>query len=108
MVVRMVTFEVQLRGYSRMEVDQLIARAVLTVGGGVLGTGAPAGATGGRFPTDIPLPNGWRPEGLTIGRGTSFYVGSLVDGAVFRGDLATGRGGVLVPGTPGTAKTGLQ
>jgi hypothetical protein len=85
-----------------------VALALFTISAGVVGIGSPVAATGGRFPADIPLPNGWRPEGLTIGRGTSFYVGSLVDGAVFRGDLATGRGGVFIPGTPGTAKTGLQ
>jgi streptogramin lyase len=84
---------------------------------GVIGFAGPATAASSRhctFPASIPLPNlpqqpgGWRPEGLTIGRGTSFYVGSLADGAVFRGDLCTGRGGVLVAGTPGTAKTGLK
>jgi sugar lactone lactonase YvrE len=31
-----------------------------------------------------------------------------VDGAVFRGNLATGRGAVFIPGTAGTAKTGLK
>ncbi|HKT04832.1 MAG TPA: superoxide dismutase [Rugosimonospora sp.] len=81
--------------------------ALLALGTGVLGAGAPASASG-RFPADIPLPNGWQPEGLTVGRGTSFYVGSRATGAVFRGDLATGRGQVLVPGTPGSAKTGLK
>jgi streptogramin lyase len=81
--------------------------ALIAMGAGVIGTSSPATAGSGRFPADIPLPNGWRPEGFTIGRGTSFYVGSLVDGAVFRGDLATGTGRVFVPGTPGTAKTGL-
>jgi sugar lactone lactonase YvrE len=85
-----------------------VALALFTLGAVVIGTGNPAGATAGRFPVDIPLPNGWRPEGLTIGMGTNFYVGSLVDGAVFRGNLATGRGDVFIPGTPGTAKTGLK
>src|SRR5437660_11829947 len=83
---------------------------VLATGAFAVASAAPAVAsdTGGRFPVSIPLPNGWQPEGFTIGRGTSFYVGSLVDGAVFRGDLATGRGRVFIPGTPGTAKTGLK
>jgi sugar lactone lactonase YvrE len=85
-----------------------LALALLTLGTGLLGTGDPAGANGGRFPADIPLPNGWLPEGLTIGHGTTFYVGSRANGAIFRGDLATGRGDVFIPGTPGTAKTGLK
>ncbi|MEK8109113.1 hypothetical protein NKG94_38905 [Micromonospora sp. M12] len=29
-----------------------------------------------------------------------------MDGAVWRGDLRTGRGSVLIPGTPGTDKAG--
>jgi sugar lactone lactonase YvrE len=60
------------------------------------------------FPAIIDLPNGWRPEGIATGRGTSFYVGSLANGAIFRGDLRTGLGAVFVAGTPGTQKTGLE
>ncbi|SCG48642.1 SMP-30/gluconolactonase/LRE family protein [Micromonospora coxensis] len=70
-------------------------------------TGGPAAATGA-FPTTISLPDGFAPEGLTIGRGTTVYVGSILDGAVWRGDLRTGRGAVFIPGTPGTDKAGLK
>ncbi|HVD27492.1 MAG TPA: superoxide dismutase [Mycobacteriales bacterium] len=71
---------------------------------------APAGATGGRqlFPKVIALPDGFRPEGIATGRGTAFYVGSLRDGSVYRGDLVTGRGSILVPGQEGNALTGLE
>ncbi len=76
------------------------------------GTAAVAGAgpaTAGRaLPETIALPDGFQPEGFTVGRGTSFYVGSLAGGAVFRGDLVTGRGGILVLGTAGAMKTGLK
>src|SRR5205814_1694847 len=76
------------------------------------GTAAVAGSVpasaGSRFPASISIPNGFQPEGFTIGRGTSFYVGSLAGGAVFRGDLATGHGAILVPPTDGAAKTGLK
>jgi sugar lactone lactonase YvrE len=60
------------------------------------------------FPVRIPLPNGFQPEGLSIGRGTSFYVGSLDGGRIYRGDLRTGRGQVLVGATAGTGKTGTK
>lgn len=71
--------------------------------------GPPATAHPARpFPSRIALPNGFTPEGLTIGRGTTVYVGSILDGAVWRGDLRTGRGSVLIPGTPGTDKAGLK
>jgi sugar lactone lactonase YvrE len=52
---------------------------------------APA-AAGGRFPDTIPLPNGWQPEGIATGKGNSFYAGSRATGAIFKGDLRTGRG----------------
>lgn len=71
---------------------------------------AGAAATAGQqlFPKVISLPNGFRPEGITTGRGASFYAGSLVDGAIYRGDVVTGRGAVLVPGVAGRAATGLE
>jgi sugar lactone lactonase YvrE len=59
------------------------------------------------FPRTIPLPSGWAPEGIAIGRGTTFYAGSLASGAVFRGDLRTGRGRVLVPAASGRSAVGL-
>jgi hypothetical protein len=58
---------------------------------------SPAGA-GDPFPEIVPLPDGFRPEGIDIGKGTTFYVGSIPTGAVYRGDLRTGEGEVLVPG----------
>ncbi|MBQ0981199.1 MULTISPECIES: SMP-30/gluconolactonase/LRE family protein [unclassified Micromonospora] len=81
----------------------LVAAATLVT------VGAPATAHPAKpFPARIALPNGFTPEGLTIGRGTTVYVGSILDGAVWRGDLRTGRGSVLIPGTPGTDKAGLK
>src|SRR5262245_37461018 len=32
------------------------------------------------FPSRIDLPDGWQPEGITAGRGTTAYVGSLATG----------------------------
>lgn len=60
------------------------------------------------FPSRIALPDGFSPEGLTIGRGTTVYVGSVGNGAVWRGDVRTGRGSVLIPGAPGREKAGLK
>jgi sugar lactone lactonase YvrE len=56
---------------------------------------APA-AAGGRYPETIPLPNGWQPEGIATGKGQSFYAGSRATGAIYKGNLKTGRGDVLV------------
>ncbi|MGC4748771.1 SMP-30/gluconolactonase/LRE family protein [Micromonospora sp. DT201] len=81
----------------------LVAAATLAT----VGTPATAHPTK-PFPARIALPNGFTPEGLTIGRGKTVYVGSVLDGAVWRGDLRTGRGSVLIPGTPGNSKAGLK
>jgi hypothetical protein len=63
---------------------------------------ATAGATSrAGFPGTIPLPDGWQPEGIAAGRGTSLYVGSIPTGAVWKADARTGQGDVLVPGQPG-------
>jgi hypothetical protein len=42
------------------------------------------------FPSHIALPNGWAPEGIAAGAGTTAYVGSLADGGIARVDLRTG------------------
>jgi hypothetical protein len=57
----------------------------------------PLAATGAKRPAHINLPNGWQPEGIAIGTGNTFYVGSIPTGRVWRGDLRTGQGSVLVP-----------
>jgi sugar lactone lactonase YvrE len=66
-----------------------------------------AGATAQPFPEIIPLPNGFQPEGIARGRGSTAFVGSLGGGAVYRVDLRTGAGEILVPGT-GTSAVGLS
>lgn len=65
-------------------------------------------AAAGPFPGVISLPNGFRPEGISIGNGGTFYVGSLADGAVYRGNLRTGAGAVLVPPQSGRVSVGLE
>lgn len=60
------------------------------------------------FPTRIELPNGFRPEGITFGRGSTFYVGGILTGAIYRADARTGEGAVLVPPQEGRAAAGLK
>jgi len=69
---------------------------------------AHAPAQADTFPAVIELPTGFQPEGIAIGKGTTFYVGSLVDGAIYAGDLRTGEGSVLVPGDPDRVAVGLD
>ena len=59
-------------------------------------------------PTRIALPNGFGPEGIAIGKGPRFYVGSIATGAIYRGSLVTGRGAVLVPARTGRQAIGLD
>jgi sugar lactone lactonase YvrE len=60
------------------------------------------------FPAVIQLPTGFQPEGIEVGRGTTFFVGSVANGAIFRGDLRTGTGSILVPGAAGKSATGIE
>jgi len=60
------------------------------------------------FPEVIQLPTGFQPEGIARGSGPTFYVGSIPTGAVFRGDLRTGRGDLLVPGRVGRSAIGIE
>ena len=62
------------------------------------------------FPPTIALPNGFQPEGIAIGTGDTFYVGSIPTGAVYKGSLRTGKGAIVVPGVTDGSRgaTGLE
>lgn len=62
----------------------------------LLWTTTPAGAAS--FPETVALPDGFAPEGIAVGRGHTFYTGSLAGAGVWRGDLRTGDGQPLVSG----------
>ncbi len=68
----------------------------------------PATAGAGTFPDLIRLPDGWQPEGIAAGRGSSLYVGSIPTGAIWKADARTGQGEVLVEGREGRAATGIK
>ena len=59
------------------------------------------------FPGTVSLPDAWEAEGVAAGRGTEVYAGSLATGAVWKADLRTGEGSVLVEDNPGGAAVGL-
>lgn len=66
------------------------------------------GAAGQAFPARIALPDGFQPEGVAGGGGTTLFAGSLVDGAIWRGDARTGTGSVFVAGVAGRVAVGLE
>jgi hypothetical protein len=58
------------------------------------------------WPDLIPIPVGFEPEGIELGKNQDFFVGTLSfsgnltnSGAIYKGNLATGEGQVLVPPT---------
>ena len=69
------------------------------------------------FPDLVSLPDGFQPEGIATGRGSDVYVGSLgrqstggafIDGgAIYKADLRTGEGSVLVQSREGRTAIGL-
>ncbi|MFC7306758.1 SMP-30/gluconolactonase/LRE family protein [Streptomyces monticola] len=77
---------------------------------GPLGASARAAETApAARPTLIPLPDGFRPEGVTIGSRPYAYFGSIAHGGVYRADLTTGRGRTVVEGQgPGHPVIGLK
>src|SRR5690349_3344223 len=58
-------------------------------------------------PGIITLPVGFQPEGIAA-RDNFIYVGSIPTGAVYRADITTGAGSVLVPSQAGRAAIGLK
>jgi len=82
-------------------------RRVLLLLLAIVAVAAPAATAKTAFPDVISLPNGWMPEGIAI-HGSTFYAGSRANGAVFAGDLRTGKGSILVQGVSGRVATGLK
>jgi sugar lactone lactonase YvrE len=64
-------------------------------------------STDAAFPNRINLPDGFQPEGIA-NADEQFYVGSIPTGAVYRGNLRTGKGAILVPAEAGRSAIGLK
>ena len=59
------------------------------------------------LPERIDLPRGWQPEGITTD-GRSLYVGSLKNGALWKGSPRSTRGQVLAKGRKGRVAVGVD
>ncbi|PAZ12789.1 superoxide dismutase [Streptomyces sp. SA15] len=78
---------------------RLLTTAAALSGAALLGGTAHAAETGQHaWPAQFPLPDGFQPEGITIGTKPFAYFGSLANGDIYRASLATGRGSVLSKG----------
>jgi sugar lactone lactonase YvrE len=82
-----------------------LTRIVLCVALALVVTAAAAARP---FPDVIALPTGFQPEGIAVGKGHTFFVGSIPTGDVYRGDLRTGQGSILVDAQAGRSATGLE
>ncbi|MGW0863021.1 SMP-30/gluconolactonase/LRE family protein [Streptomyces sp. NPDC002611] len=84
--------------------------ALAAAGTGTVSAQASSGAStrASAWPSEFPLPDGWLPEGITIGSRPYAYMGSRADGSIYRTDLRTGEGGVLHRGAAGLASIGLK
>ena len=67
---------------------QLLSVAIITVLAGPAVAAPP--------PSSIPLPDDFQPEGIAVGEGNTFYVGSLRDGDIYRGSLRSGEGSTFI------------
>ena len=67
-----------------------------------------ATAVGQSVPDRIDLPDGWQPEGIAAGAGSTLYVGSIPTGAVRRINARTGTSRTLVRAREGRAAIGLK
>ncbi|MFG2362992.1 SMP-30/gluconolactonase/LRE family protein [Streptomyces mirabilis] len=80
----------------------LVAALVVATGAGR------ASAASATWPTEFPLPDGFLPEGITIGAEPYAYMGSRANGAVYRTDLRTGEGKVIHEGGTGLVSVGMK
>jgi len=66
-------------------------------------------ALAGTFPDRIPLPKGFQPEGITIGRHATAYLGSLANGDIYAVSLRTGERRLISEGLgPNFPSVGLK
>ncbi|WP_405663970.1 SMP-30/gluconolactonase/LRE family protein [Streptomyces sp. RK9] len=98
----------ELSGPARRTVLVGAVASAVALAAGTDTASARAASGGGDWPATFPLPNGFRPEGIAIGRAPYAYLGSLGTGAVYRADLRTGRGELLHPGVPGVPAVGMK
>src|SRR5215210_59598 len=86
----------------------LIALALVLSAAVAVPAVAHQGKSKGNRPDVIALPNGFQPEGIATGRGSSFYVGSIPTGDIYKGDLRTGEGDVFIKAPAGRSATGIK
>ena len=87
---------------SNWRVTGLVVLALLLAAPGQAAAALPG------WPEVIALPNGFQPEGVVMGYGTTIYAGSLATGAIYQADVRTGEGSLLVGAQAGRTAVGLS
>ena len=59
-------------------------------------------------PNSVALPADFAPEGIAAGPGSTFYVGSLATGDIYRGDFRSGKGQIFVTAPSGGQAVGIK
>ncbi len=90
--------------YTRTSIGPRRRLAVAAIASGLMLVPAVAAA---QAPDRIELPAGMAPEGITTD-GSSLFVGSLSNGAIWRGDPASGSGELLAEGAEGRVTVGID
>jgi hypothetical protein len=93
----------------RRPIISMLAVLALLLGlAGLTAPGASANRGHGHSLVDtVPLPNGFQPEGIAIGRAPVAFFGSRATGDIYRANLHTGRGRIISEG-PGTPSLGMK
>jgi hypothetical protein len=92
-----------------MTVRSILRLIAVTVLGVALCLPLAGAAQAKPFPDKLDLPAGFQPEGITIGRGATAYLGSLVDGDIYALDLRTEELTLVREGRgPGFPSVGLK
>jgi hypothetical protein len=74
----------------------------------VAGPATHAYAADRRLLDSVALPVNFAPEGIAKGEGATFYAASLVTGDIYRGNLRTGKGEILVNAPVGGEAVGMK
>lgn len=81
---------------------------LLLLGGVLSGCNKDSTTPDVQYPDVVQLPRGFAPEGMAFGTGNTLFVGSLLTGAIWKGDVATGTGAVLVGANAERSATGMK
>src|SRR5918993_773497 len=82
-------------GDTSMTIRSILRLIAVVVLGVALSVPLAGAAQAQPFPDRIDLPDGFQPEGITIGPGATAYLGSRTNGDIYAVNLRTGEGEII-------------